>query len=81
MSPTRQYGVSTGVVFVLALVLGSTGCDARSGVARGLYTAEQADRGEDVYAAMCSTCHGVDLSGGGITPPLAGGSVPQPAIA
>jgi len=38
----------------------------------GIYSEAQAARGEKVYAASCTTCHGDDLSGGGQTPPLAG---------
>ncbi len=38
----------------------------------GIYTAEQAARGEQVYSAACANCHGADLSGGGTAPPLAG---------
>ena len=38
----------------------------------GIYSDAQATRGEKVYAASCTTCHGDDLSGGGQTPPLAG---------
>jgi len=38
----------------------------------GVYSEVQATRGEKVYAASCTSCHGDDLSGGGQTPPLAG---------
>ena len=30
----------------------------------GVYTAEQADRGQRTYVRECGTCHGVDLRGG-----------------
>ncbi|HXS93001.1 MAG TPA: PQQ-binding-like beta-propeller repeat protein [Candidatus Limnocylindrales bacterium] len=36
------------------------------------FTAAQADRGEQVYAAKCSTCHGENLSGMEQAPALAG---------
>ena len=36
----------------------------------GVYTAEQAKRGEILYAQKCVRCHGSDLSGGEIAPAL-----------
>lgn len=38
----------------------------------GVYTAEQAKRGEAVYQAECSSCHGPDLAGDGFAPALSG---------
>jgi S-disulfanyl-L-cysteine oxidoreductase SoxD len=38
----------------------------------GVYTPEQAKRGQEVYAKECASCHGPDLSGGESAPPLAG---------
>lgn len=37
----------------------------------GVYTAEQARRGEAIYARECASCHGAKLKGGE-APPLAG---------
>jgi mono/diheme cytochrome c family protein len=45
---------------------------ARS-VRDGVYTEEQAKRGEVVYNQACAKCHGDQLSGGESAPPLAGG--------
>ena len=39
-----------------------------------MYTAEQAQRGEPLYAQHCSSCHGTMLEGGEMAPPLAGGA-------
>lgn len=39
----------------------------------GIYTEEQAKRGEPLYAQSCAACHGPDLSGGEMAPGLAGG--------
>src|SRR5579864_6146345 len=36
------------------------------------FTAEQADRGGQVYTAKCGTCHGDNLMGMEMAPPLAG---------
>ena len=37
----------------------------------GVYTEAQAQRGEDVYAKSCASCHAPDLSGSGQAPALA----------
>src|ERR1051325_2408335 len=39
---------------------------------QGVYTAEQAKRGEGLYKEQCAACHGDDLGGSGPMPPLAG---------
>ena len=44
---------------------------ARS-VSSGVYTADQAKRGQAVYTSECAKCHLDDLSGGRDAPPLAG---------
>jgi len=38
----------------------------------GTFTEEQARRGEVLYIDSCEACHGVDLTGGGIAPGIAG---------
>ena len=39
----------------------------------GVYSDEQAKRGEPLYAQYCSSCHGPDLAGGEMAPGLVGG--------
>jgi S-disulfanyl-L-cysteine oxidoreductase SoxD len=39
----------------------------------GVYTEEQAKRGEAVYGKECASCHGDLLTGGESAPPLTGG--------
>lgn len=39
----------------------------------GVYTIEQAQRGEALYAEKCASCHNYDLSGGDVAPSLVGG--------
>ena len=39
----------------------------------GIYTEEQAERGELLYAQKCAECHGSDLEGLELTPSLVGG--------
>jgi len=40
----------------------------------GVYTDEQAKRGEEVYKKECAACHGAELTGGESAPPLTGGA-------
>lgn len=40
----------------------------------GVYTEEQAKRGESLYQKECKTCHGDTLAGGESAPPLTGGA-------
>ena len=46
--------------------------DASASVLTGVYTEEQAKRGEAVAAKYCTSCHGPDLSGGEAGPSLVG---------
>ncbi|MFQ5702884.1 MAG: c-type cytochrome [Gemmatimonadales bacterium] len=39
----------------------------------GIYTLEQAERGEPLYSKECARCHGPDLMGGEMAPALSGG--------
>jgi mono/diheme cytochrome c family protein len=57
--------------FLFALTLASTATDEEA-PEEGLYTEEQAERGEEAYATHCQGCHRADLEGLGIYPPLAG---------
>lgn len=40
----------------------------------GIYTVEQAARGESLFADKCSSCHGPDMNGGEMAPGLVGSS-------
>jgi mono/diheme cytochrome c family protein len=57
-----------------AAVAGQSGTVPTStpSVRDGVYTKEQAARGETLYTEMCSQCHGDDLAGREQAPPLAG---------
>lgn len=74
-------------LFLLVVVLGAIGTfygtlraqeskseqsSARS-VWDGVYTEDQAKRGEPLYHDKCAACHGDKLTGGESAPPLAGG--------
>jgi S-disulfanyl-L-cysteine oxidoreductase SoxD len=51
----------------------SQGSETRS-VWDGVYTDEQAKRGEELYRKECASCHGDTLVGGGGAAPLTGGT-------
>jgi mono/diheme cytochrome c family protein len=38
----------------------------------GIYTEEQAKRGDPLYSQKCASCHGQDLTGGELAPALTG---------
>lgn len=62
-----------GITFLLALALVGPGLAAQSqSVWTGVYTTQQADAGEKIYFARCSTCHGDELEGREQAPALAG---------
>ena len=60
----------------IAAVMGLAGIGASQNprsVWDGVYTAEQAKRGQARYNELCGSCHGDTLTGGESAPPLAGG--------
>ncbi len=46
---------------------------AQASVWDGIYSAEQASKGEALYRQECASCHGEKLEGRGQAPPLTGG--------
>jgi mono/diheme cytochrome c family protein len=59
----------------LGLVLGASLAGAQTAahnVWDGVYTADQATQGKALFADKCATCHGADLTGGEMAPPLVG---------
>lgn len=67
--------VSTlAVAAVLLLTISPRAQDAKAvhSAWEGVYTKEQAKRGESLYAQNCSSCHGPDLSGNDEAAPLTG---------
>lgn len=62
------------VAAALILGLGSLAVSqSQRSVWDGVYTAEQANRGQARYAELCASCHGDTLAGGESAPPLVGG--------
>jgi mono/diheme cytochrome c family protein len=61
-------------VAALSVVYSSQSVIAQNGssVTAGVYTEAQAKRGDKLYAENCAACHGADLMGSTIIPPLTG---------
>ncbi len=57
---------------VLLLLLAGAAAAAPSSVWDGVYSSEQAGRGQKLYKSDCSRCHGQDLEGVDDSPPLVG---------
>jgi mono/diheme cytochrome c family protein len=71
----RGYGT---LVLAGTLAAGFAPTDAAAQVATrttwdGVFTAEQADRGAQIYQGMCASCHGPQLGGIDAAPALNGG--------
>ena len=58
--------------FMVSGLYATVGAQAVKSVKEGVYTAEQAKRGETMYKENCAACHGEDLAGSGPMPALAG---------
>ena len=66
-------GLAVIAAFVCALRAQEPPPSERS-VWDGVYTEEQAKRGEELYEKQCSPCHGDKLAGRESAPPLTGGA-------
>jgi S-disulfanyl-L-cysteine oxidoreductase SoxD len=55
------------------ILVAGLGAQTNKSVWDGVYTAEQAKRGQPIYVKECASCHSADLTGGESAPPLAGG--------
>jgi mono/diheme cytochrome c family protein len=56
----------------LASLAVTVAAQATRSVNEGVYTADQAKKGEVLYKEQCAACHGDNLEGSGPMPPLAG---------
>lgn len=76
--PVLPFLLGVGLVAITALAASggdeaATPPGTESGLLAGVYTAEQADRGEAVITGHCASCHGATLTGGQFGgPPLRG---------
>jgi mono/diheme cytochrome c family protein len=57
---------------ILVFVLVGSAVAASRSVWDGVYSKEQASRGQKAYNSLCARCHGEALLGGENSPPLAG---------
>jgi mono/diheme cytochrome c family protein len=57
---------------VAAIVAASAAAQSPRTVWDGVYSEAQSKRGRELYSAKCLSCHGADLSGGEMAPPLVG---------
>jgi mono/diheme cytochrome c family protein len=64
--------IRLALVVLLGISIGLS--QAKRSVWDGVYTEEQAKRGQERYQNLCASCHGDSLEGGESAPPLAGGS-------
>jgi mono/diheme cytochrome c family protein len=86
-SPNRRNRLSQGIVLAAILLAGffllhsqlslrsvnaAPAATAPKTTADGVYSADQAAHGKDVYSQQCAACHLEDMSGSGEAPPLAG---------
>ena len=68
----RAVAILSVGAFLLSAAYVTVAAQATKSVNDGVYTAEQAKRGEALYKENCSACHGENLEGSGPMPPLAG---------
>jgi mono/diheme cytochrome c family protein len=73
--PVAWAGVPAALTLALALLVtvGAMGYDTEEsgevGASEGVFSEEQRDAGQELFAANCARCHGAEL-GGGMGPPL-----------
>lgn len=68
----RAVAILSVGAFLVSVAYVTVAAQAKRSVNEGVYTAEQAKRGEALYKENCSACHGDNLEGSGPMPPLAG---------
>jgi mono/diheme cytochrome c family protein len=68
----KSIAILTVSGFMMSGLYASVGAQAAKTVKAGVYTADQAKRGEALYKENCAACHGEDLAGSGPMPALAG---------
>jgi quinoprotein glucose dehydrogenase len=56
---------------LLFVIVAAVGAQSKT-VWDGVYSDAQAKRGRELYTSKCLSCHGADLSGGEMAPPLVG---------
>jgi len=75
----KKIGIGTAIIGAAAsLVLGAAVTSAFAQAAArnvwdGVFTADQAAQGKTAFDNKCATCHGAELTGAEMAPPLTGG--------
>lgn len=64
--------ISYRLALSIALFFSAGQAQSQSSIWEGVYTEEQASRGEVTYSATCASCHAGDLRGNSNTPSLLG---------
>ena len=74
MNTTLRFVTATlaGVAIFSTASYRSVQAQAGKSIGDGVYSAAQAERGAKVYAENCGFCHGDDLKGSDVIPPLIG---------
>src|ERR1051326_5045911 len=72
MKNILEAGLAAAGAFVLLSFATPQQSSPSKSFGESTFTAEQANRGAQVYAAKCGTCHGDNLMGVEMAPPLAG---------
>jgi mono/diheme cytochrome c family protein len=67
-----EFFLPYALCFLLSVAAASIAAQTPRTVWDGVYSEEQSRRGRELYSAKCLSCHGADLSGGEMAPPLVG---------
>ena len=59
-------------IAIVVIITASAAAQSTRTVWDGVYSDAQAKRGRELYNSKCLSCHGADLSGGEMAPPLVG---------
>jgi len=70
--PKMMIGTAALALSLGASAMGLQAQDAARTVWSGVFTADQAAQGKTVFESKCATCHGAEMNGGEMAPPLAG---------
>lgn len=72
--PKQSYHPLLGLLLtaLMFVAVGAASTQASEETGNGMYTVEQAERGQEAYEQHCAQCHGAELEGGGHFPPLSG---------
>jgi len=60
------------IAIAVVIIAASAAAQSTRTVWDGVYSEAQATRGRELYNSKCLSCHGADLSGGEMAPPLVG---------